>query len=139
MSVDDGTSVLSRRQIVIVYADTDAAGIIYFAAWFPWLERLHTEWLLGHDVRFPELYDRCGASVVTRATTCEYLAVVRPYDRIDISMAVGAVGVRSYRLDYAMTRAGDGLEVARATLSLVGVDREGRSAPVPELIKNLLG
>jgi acyl-CoA thioester hydrolase len=139
MSVDDGTSVLSRRQIVIVYADTDAAGIIYFAAWFPWLERLHTEWLLEHDVRFPELYDRCGASVVTRATTCEYLAVVRPYDRIDISMAVGAVGVRSYRLDYAMTRAGDGLEVARATLSLVGVDREGRSAPVPELIKNLLG
>jgi acyl-CoA thioester hydrolase len=129
---------LLRRRIVIAYADTDAAGIIYFAAWFPWMERLHTEWLAGHGVRFTELAGRCGASVVTRATSCEYLAVVRPYDEVEIAMSVGHLGRRSYRMDYLMTRTGDLAQVARASLTLVGVGADGAAAPLPGLIANLL-
>lgn len=126
-----------HQEILISYADTDAAGIIYYAAWFPWMERLHTEWLLGYGIRFPELYARCGASVVTRATSCEYLAVVRPYDRVDIAMSLGRVGPRSYQLEYTMTRIHDETHVARATLTLVGIDLEGRSTALPEPITEL--
>ena len=134
------TPLLSRR-IVITYADTDAAGIIYYAAWFPWMERLHTEWLAGHGVRFTDIAERCGASVVTRATTCEYLAVVRPYDEVEIAMSVGHLGRRSYRMDYLMTRAGEAAQVARvarASLTLVGVGADGAAAPLPVLIADLL-
>jgi acyl-CoA thioester hydrolase len=129
---------LLRRRIVIAYADTDAAGIIYFAAWFPWMERLHTEWFAGHGVRFTELAGRCGASVVTRATSCEYLAVVRPYDEVEIAMSVGHLGTRSYRIDYLMTRVGDAVPVARATLTLVGVGTDGAAVRLPGLITDLL-
>jgi acyl-CoA thioester hydrolase len=129
---------LRRKRIQIAYADTDAAGIIYFAAWFPWMERIHTEWLAEQDVRFPELMERCGASVVTRATACEYLAVVRPYDEVDIAMSAGRLGPRSYRMDYVMTRVGDRAEVARASMTLVGVDAAGLAAPLPALIRALL-
>jgi acyl-CoA thioester hydrolase len=126
------------RRIFITYADTDAAGIIYFAAWFPWMERLHTEWLAGRGVRFTNLADRCGASFVTRATSCEYLAVVRPYDEVEMTMSVGHVGSRSYRIDFMMTRVGDAEQVARASMTLVSVDADGVAAPLPALVANLL-
>jgi acyl-CoA thioester hydrolase len=135
---EEPTAPLLSRRIVITYADTDAAGIIYYAAWFPWMERLHTEWLAGHGVRFTNIAERCGASVVTRATSCEYLAVVRPYDEVEIAMSVGHVGRRSYRMDYLMTRAGDAAQVARASLTLVGVGADGAAAPLPVLIADLL-
>ena len=128
--------LLSRR-IVITYADTDAAGIIYFAAWFPWMERLHTEWLAGHGVRFTELAERCGTSVATRATSCEYLAVVRPYDEVEMAMSAGHLGRRSYRMDFLMTRVRDAAQVARASLTLVGI-ADGAAAPIPALIADLL-
>jgi acyl-CoA thioester hydrolase len=128
--------LLSKR-VLITYADTDAAGIIYYAAWFPWMERVQTEWLNQHEVRFPELLDRCGASVVTRATSCEYLAVVRPYDEIDIAMSIGHVRRRSYRMDFVMTRVSDGVQVASASMSLVGIDPVGAVAALPTLIADL--
>jgi YbgC/YbaW family acyl-CoA thioester hydrolase len=133
----DRVAPLLCKRIVISYADTDAAGIIYYAAWFPWMERMHTEWLAGHGVRFPELTDRCGSSVVTRATECEYLSMVRPYDEVDIAMSVGRVGPRSYRMEYVMTRVPDAVRVARASMTLVGVDAAGSSAALPSLISNL--
>jgi acyl-CoA thioester hydrolase len=134
----DRVKLLLCRRIVITYADTDAAGIIYFAAWFPWMERLHTEWLAGHGVRFTDLAEHGGASVVTRATSCEYLAVVRPYDEVEIAMSVGHLSRRSYRMDYQMTRAGTAAPVARASLTLVGVDADGVAAPLPAPIADLL-
>jgi acyl-CoA thioester hydrolase len=130
--------VLRHERIRISYADTDAAGIIYYAAWFPWMERLHTSWLFDHGIRLPELQQRCGTSVVTRATTCEYLAVVRPLDEIEVVMLTGRIGVRSYELRYVMTRPDDAATVAQASLTLAGIDRDGRSGPVPTLIKDLL-
>jgi acyl-CoA thioester hydrolase len=99
------------------------------------MERLHTEWLAGHGVRHTELAERCGVSVVTRATSCEYLAAVRPYDEIDIAMSAGHVGGRSYRMDYLMTR--DTVPVARASLALAGI-ADGAAAPLPDLIADLL-
>lgn len=138
MTAQERVRPLLRRRMVITYADTDAAGIIYFAAWFPWMERLHTEWLAGRGVRFTDLAERCGASVVTRATSCEYLAVVRPYDEVEIAMSVGHLGTRSYRIDYLMTRVADAAQVARASMTLVGVDSDGVAAPLPGPIANLL-
>ena len=128
-----GVHALARRDIFIAYGDTDAAGIIYYASWFRWMERMHTEWLFGHGVRFPELFDLCGASVVTRSTSCEYLAIVRPYDLVTMSMALEYRGQHSYRLGFTMIQP-DGRLVARSTLHMVGVDRTGVKTAVPEPI-----
>ena len=138
MTAPERAEPLSCRRIVITYADTDAAGIIYFAAWFPWMERMHTEWLGGHGVRFAELTGRDGASVVTRATECEYLSAVRPYDEIEIRMSTGHLSRRSYRMDYRMTRVPDGVEVARSSMTLVGIDADGHAAALPVSIAELL-
>lgn len=138
MTAREHAEPLACRRLVITYADTDAAGIIYFAAWFPWMERLHTEWLAGRGVRFSELLDRCGVSVVTRATSCEYLDPVRPYDEVEIMMSVGHLGTRSYRADFVMRRVEDDARVARASMTLVSIDATGAATPLPALIADLL-
>jgi acyl-CoA thioesterase FadM len=75
--------------------------------------------------------------VVTRATACEYLSVVRPLDEIDVVMT-GRLGRRSYELGYVMTRSEDARTVARASLTLAGIDRHGRATLVPAPVRDLL-
>jgi acyl-CoA thioester hydrolase len=134
----EGT-VSARRRVRLSYADTDAAGIVYFAAWFSWMERLSTEWFHDNGFRFDRMLTEHGATVVTRATSCEYLAPVGAYDEVDIEMRVARVGERSCELAFGMTRVTDAVMVGRSTLTLVTVDASGRPTRVPAALRELLG
>lgn len=126
------------RRIRLTYADTDAATILYFGAWFPWMERLSVEWAYDQGFRFDQMLDAHGASPVTRATSCEYLAAATVYDEIDIVMSVDEIGASSYRLGFAMTLTATGVLVARAALTLVFVDASGRATAVPAAYRAVL-
>jgi len=122
---------LLRWRVMLAYADSDAAGILYFAAWFPWMERMSTQAWLDRGFRHDRILDQLGVQFVTRATTCDYLAVVRPYDEVDIEMDLAKAGRRSLQFAFTMTRVPDTTVVARATFTLVCVDQSGRSTAVP--------
>jgi acyl-CoA thioester hydrolase len=122
---------LLRWRVMLAYADSDAAGILYFAAWFSWMERMSTQAWLDRGFRHDQMLERIGVQFVTRATTCDYVAVARPYDEIDIEMELTEAGRRSLRFAFTMTRAADTTVVARATFTLVCVDGSGRSAAIP--------
>jgi acyl-CoA thioester hydrolase len=131
--------ISARRRVRLSYADTDAAGIVYYAAWFSWMERLSTEWFHDKGFRFDRMLSEHGATVVTRATSCEYLVPVGAYDEVDIEMRVARVGERSYELAFGMTRVTDAVLVGRSTLTLVTVDVSGRPTRVPAALRELLG
>lgn len=128
----------ATRRIRLTYADTDAAGILYFAAWFPWMERLSVEWVYAQGFRFDQMHERFGAAPVARATSCEYTAPTRVYDEIEMSMSVGHIGTSSYRLEFTMTRIPDPVVVARSTLTLVCVDADGRPRALPDVYRSML-
>jgi len=131
-------TVVASRTVLLTYADTDAAGILYYAAWFPWMERMGVEWLYDNGLRYDTMLAEHGASAVTRATTCEYISQVTIYDRVRIDMFIDRIGERSYRLGFTMTREGDQTVVARSTMSLVVIDSEGKPAPIPPALSTLL-
>ena len=133
----EGGPVATRR-IRLTYADTDAAAILYFAAWFPFMERVSVEWAYGRGFRYDRILDELGAAPVARATSCEYLAKTQVYDEIDIDMRVAHVGTRSYRLAFTMTRVADEVVVARSELALVCIDGAGRSTPIPAALRSVL-
>jgi acyl-CoA thioester hydrolase len=130
--------VVAARRVRLTYADTDAAGILYYAAWFPWMERVNVEWAYGHGFRIDRMMSELGASPVTRSTTCEYVATATVYDEIDVEMRVDHVGDRSYRYGYTMTRVGDGVVVARSSLTLVCVGADGRPTAIPAALRSVL-
>ena len=120
------------------YADCDPAQILYFAAWFPWMERVQTEWLYLNDLRQDTLEDRFGFGTVTRHAECQYLAPARLFEKIRISLRVGHVGRTSFRWDTRMTRLDDGIVVATGTTTLVTTDAGGRPIPVPSPLRELV-
>jgi acyl-CoA thioesterase FadM len=54
-------------------------------------------------------------------------------------MELSRAGRRSFRFAFTMTRARDATVVARATFTLVCVDRSGRSTAVPPELRTAFG
>jgi acyl-CoA thioester hydrolase len=133
-----GTPVVAARRVRLTYADTDAAGILYYAAWFPWMERVNVEWAYEQGFRIDRMMGEHGASPVTRSTTCEYVATATVYDEIDVEMRVDHVGNRSYRYGFTMTRVGDRVVVARSSLTMVCVGPDGRPTAIPAALRSVL-
>jgi acyl-CoA thioester hydrolase len=135
---DEPFSEVHHLDLRLTYADCDPAQILYFAAWFPWMERVQTEWLFLNGLRQDTLEERFGFRTVTRQTECEYLAPAGLFERIRLALAVVEVGRSSFRFGCRMVRQDDGVLVARGSTVLVTTDGEGRPITVPPPLRNLL-
>lgn len=120
------------------YADTDPAGILYYAAWFPRMEALQTEWLFLQDLRQDTLLERFGWWTVSRATHCDYLAAARLFDEITVELRLGEIGTSSVRFDFEMWRRSDETLVATASNWLVTVSADQRPVRIPEILRKCL-
>lgn len=130
--------VLHSHVVRLSYADTDPAGILYYAAWFPKMEAVQTEFLFLQGLRQDELKERYGWWTVSRATQCEYLAAARLLDRIRIDLRMGDVGTSSFRFTHEMTRVDDGVVVAKASNTLVTVSPDQSTIRIPDLLRERL-
>jgi acyl-CoA thioester hydrolase len=132
------TPEIHRIDVRLGYADCDPAQIIYYGAWFPWMERAQTEWLYLNDLRPDTLEERFGFRIVSRSAACEYLSPARLFERIALSVRVEDVGRTSLRWGFRMTRHDDAVLVARASLTNVTIGSDGRPVPVPEPMRSAL-
>lgn len=130
--------VLHSSTFRLGYADTDPAGILYYAAWFPWMERTQSEWFFDNGMRQDTLAERHGFWTVTRHTECEYLVAARLYDHIRLDVSLDRIGTRSFSFGHRMTRLADDQLVARASMTLVTVDAAGDSVPIPRKLRGVL-
>lgn len=124
--------VIHSHTVRLSYADTDPAGILYYAAWFPKMEGLQSEFLFLQGLRQDTLVDRFGWWTVSRATTCEYLAAARLFDEIRIDLRMGRIGHSSFRFAFEMTRIDDRVPVARAESTIVTVSPAQDPVPIPD-------
>jgi YbgC/YbaW family acyl-CoA thioester hydrolase len=120
------------------WGECDPAGIVYFAAYLPWMERLHSGWWFERGLRFDEMAERFGASVVTRQVTCDYLRPARVLDPIEVTMSLLDVGTRSYQLWFEFRRTDGDELVASARLEMVFVGADGAPAPIPHPVLAVL-
>lgn len=133
MHQSDGPA-LTGSTFVLSYADTDPAGILYYGAIFPWMERLQSQWFLAHGLRQDRLRDELGFWLVTCHTECDYLVQARLFDRVNSALRLGRVGRRSFDMDFEFNRDADGVVVARARITLVTVAPEGNSVDIPAVL-----
>ncbi|MGV9193854.1 acyl-CoA thioesterase [Microbacterium sp. MC2] len=132
-SVDGAArGVIHSHTVRLSYGDTDPAGILYYAAWFPKMEALQSEFLFLQGMRQDTLVEQFGWWTVSRATECEYLAAARLFDQIRIDLRVGRIGASSFRFEFAMTRVDDNVLVARAANTVVTVSPDQRPIRIPD-------
>ncbi len=120
------------------YADCDPAGILYFATWFPWMERVQTEWLYLNGLGQDTLDERFGFRTITRSTECEYLSPAGLHQEIKIDLTITKLGSSSFRGSFRMTRLADQVQVARGSLSVVCIGSSGTPIRVPSPLRELL-
>lgn len=135
---DDRTPVLHAVTFRLGYADTDPAGILYYAAWFSWMERMQSEWFFLNDLRQDELSTRHGFWTVTCHTECDYLVPVGLYDEIRLELRIGRLGNGSFDMQHRMVRTADDIVVARALITIATVTPEGGATPVPVVLRRHL-
>jgi len=138
MPTTPDTPALHSQTFRLSYADTDPAGILYYAAWFPWMERMQSEWFFLNGLRQDRLSERHGFWSVTCHTECDYLVPVGLFDEIRIELRLGRVGRGSFDMLHHMVRTSDGVLVAKALITVVTVTPDGSATAIPPILQRHL-
>ncbi len=104
----------SRR---VEFRDTDAAGIMHFASFFPLMESVEHEFLrhLGLSVL---VFDEHGPISWPRVNAqCDYRGAVRFEDVVEVTLRIARLGAKSVTYRFDMTHAGR--DVAQGNITAV--------------------
>ncbi len=109
-------------------ADVDAAGILYFAAPYRWLEDAFTGWLsaIGHPLG-GLLRSGSGCPCITSATSYGVPLVLD--DEIAVCLRPSSLGRTSFSITTEVTRLRDGAVAVRSTAWHVWSDFDGSADP----------
>jgi acyl-CoA thioester hydrolase len=126
-----------RMAIRVYYEDTDAAGIVYHAAYLAFAERARTEMLrcLGLDHR--TLRARFDLAFTVRRCFVDYLAPARLDDLLKVQTRLVRLGGASLDLEQRILREGQLLALLKVRLALLGADL--RVARMPRQLAAALG
>ena len=120
----------------VYYEDTDAAGIVYYANYFRFIERGRTEFLraLGHD---QNILMRQGIAFAVRSVSAEFLKPAKLDDLLTVETAVASLG--RAQLTFAQRVLRDTEVLLDAKIRVVCIDPgRGKAIPMPRLIRDQL-
>jgi acyl-CoA thioester hydrolase len=122
----------SNISLRVYYEDTDAAGIVYYANYFRFIERGRTEFLraLGHD---QNLLMREGIAFAVRSVSAEFLKPAKLDDLLLVETEVAALG--RAQLTFAQRVLRDTEVLLDAKIRVVCIDPvRGKPNPMPRRI-----
>ena len=120
------------------YAETDAAGVVYYANYLVYFEVARVELLrsLGYPISAVEAR---GVILPVVEARLKYLRPARLDDLLTVAIVADAIGPASFSFDYEITRE-DGLLLVTGSTRLAVCDREmGRSMAMPDWLRDLFG
>jgi acyl-CoA thioester hydrolase len=118
-----------RIRIRVYYEDTDAAGIVYHAAYLEFAERARTEMLRCLGLDHAMLCARFGLVFAVRRCSIDYRAPARLDDLLEIATCVVRLGGASLELEQRVLRATQLLAVLELRLAVL--DKDLRVARLP--------
>lgn len=123
----------------VIYADTDAGNVVYYANYFRWFESGRRELLRRLKIDYRSLA-RKGIIVPVVEAHCNYFHPARYDDVVAVETKASEVKEKSIRFDYKVLReSGRKLLAVGYTVS-VFVDRKRmKSVKIPESIRKKLG
>lgn len=89
----------------VYYEDTDNGGVVYYANYLKFMERVRTEWLRSLGVEQDELMARDGVIFAVRSVAVDYLQPARFNDLLLVTAAIGEQGRASMVFTQCVVRA----------------------------------
>jgi acyl-CoA thioester hydrolase len=113
-----------RFSVRVYYEDTDAAGIVYYANYFRFMERARTEWLRALGYEQDEVRRRYGLVFVVRHAEADYLRPARFNALLWVDCNLTERGRSSLVIGQDVYRQRDEKLLCRGSVQLVCVDIE---------------
>lgn len=127
----------AEYEIRVIYADTDAMGIVYYANYFKWFETGRTELMRDMGIAYADL-EKSGYSMPVIEAGCEYVYPARYDDLLVIETTVTHLRRASVRFDYVIHSEGKERIVATGFTRHPFVNHKGKIVRVPRHITGIL-
>lgn len=137
--------VIHAIDLRLSYGDCDPAGIVYFAAYYPWFERTYNEWAFLGGFSPSRMHELWGATHISVASGCRYHVPGRLHDALRCEMRLGRLGTTSFSPHFSIVERATGDLFAEGTMTFVFVDQENlydderpRPVRVPHQLREIL-
>ena len=100
---------------LVVFHDTDMAGIMHFASFFLYMESAEHELYRSLGLSLHEEIDGELISFPRVSASCDYSAPARCEESLDIAVAVTRIGAKSVSYEFRFTREGTLLAIGKMT------------------------
>jgi acyl-CoA thioester hydrolase len=112
-------------------------GVVYHANYLAWCEVGRTEMLRQRGRTYAEI-ERDGVGLAVSDASLRFHAPARYDDLVRVTTTLSDIRSRSLSFDYVISHAATGVKLVSASTTLIGVDRDGRIARLPDVLRELL-
>jgi acyl-CoA thioester hydrolase len=122
----------------VIFSDTDAMGVVYYANYFEWFEIGRTEFFRSLGVPYKELNARGFVTPVVEAY-CKFIKPARYDEILLIDTRVSVFKRATIRFEYSVIQKKDGLKLAEGYTVHAFLNKEdGKIVRIPEYIVDAL-
>ncbi len=134
------TPASSRPHVVefrVRYSETDQMGVVYHSEYLVWCEVGRTEFIRALGLPYAEM-ERRGAFLAVADASLRFHAPARYDDLVRVETTLTSLRSRAITFDYLIRHADSGTRLVSARTMLVSLDADGRPAPIPVDVRDLL-
>lgn len=115
----------------VYYADTDAAGVVYYGNYLRWLEMGRSDWLDEWGVSLAD-YARQGVLFSVIRVEIDYLIPGVLGDEVEVTVEPEQVRRVRFVLRQDVVRVSDQAKLAAAKVTVACLSPDGKIVPVPQ-------
>ena len=124
-------------ELRVRYAETDQMGVVYHANYLAWCEVGRTEFIRAAGMSYRDL-EASGVGLAVSDASLRFHAAARYDDVVAVETWLSDVRSRAVEFGYQIRKTDSGARLVSATTRLVAVDRGGRLATLPAVVRDLL-
>ncbi|MFN2398105.1 MAG: acyl-CoA thioesterase [Gemmatimonadaceae bacterium] len=128
---------VSSVEIRVRYAETDQMGVAYHANYFVWCDIGRTDYIRATGMSYRDL-ERSGVVLAVTEASIRFSSSALYDDRVVVKTTLSEVGSRKLTFDYILSNAESDECLATARTVLVSLDRSGKVAMLPSVVRDAL-
>ena len=126
-----------RHSIRVIYGDTDAMGVVYYANYLRYFEAGRGEMMRAMGLPYAE-FEKLGYQLPVVEAKVRYRAPARYGDLLWLDTTIAEIRRTSLRMEYELARE-DGTVITTGETTHACVDGEGRVRRLPPIVSDKLG
>lgn len=129
---------MHKNEHRVIYGDTDAGRVVYYANYFRWFESGRREIMRSLGINYADL-ERKGVITPVVEAHCNYFHPARYDDIVVVETRISEIGEKSIKFECRISRKGDKKTLAAGYTVNVFVDKKKmKSTKIPSGIRKKL-